>query len=53
MVSAFQGVLPAIIASWRRAARRPLRTLLTVLEVALGALAVTVALNLEIGRAHV
>ena len=50
MVSAFQGVLPAIIASWRRAGRRPLRTLLTVLEVALGALAVTVALNLVQGR---
>ena len=50
MVSAFQGVLPALIASWRRAARRPLRTLLTVLEVALGALAVTVALNLVQAR---
>ena len=50
MVSAFQGLLPAIIASWRRAGRRPLRTLLTVLEVALGALAVTVALNLVQGR---
>ena len=50
MVSALQGVLPAIIASWRRAGRRPLRTLLTVLEVALGALAVTVALNLVQAR---
>lgn len=50
MVSAFQGVLPALIASWRRAGRRPLRTLLTVLEVALGALAVTVALNLVQAR---
>lgn len=41
-----------LTASLRRAARRPLRTLLTVLEVALGALAVTVALNLVQGRSQ-
>lgn len=43
-------VLEAFLAALRRMARRPLRTILTVLEVAIGALAVTVALNLTQGR---
>ena len=40
----------ALMAALRRMARRPLRSILTVLEVALGALAVTLALNLTQGR---
>jgi putative ABC transport system permease protein len=40
----------ALMAALRRLARRPLRSILTVLEVALGALAVTLALNLTQGR---
>jgi putative ABC transport system permease protein len=43
-------VLAAFAAAFRRMTRRPLRSILTVLEVALGALAVTVALNLVQGR---
>ena len=40
----------AFAAALRRMIRRPLRSILTVLEVALGALAVTLALNLTQGR---
>jgi putative ABC transport system permease protein len=43
-------VLAAFAAAFRRMTRRPLRSILTVLEVTLGALAVTVALNLVQGR---
>jgi putative ABC transport system permease protein len=43
-------ILAAFAAAFRRMTRRPLRSILTVLEVALGALAVTVALNLTQGR---
>jgi putative ABC transport system permease protein len=43
-------IFAAFAAAFRRMTRRPLRSILTVLEVALGALAVTVALNLTQGR---
>jgi putative ABC transport system permease protein len=43
-------MLTALLAALRRMLRRPMRSALTVLEVALGALAVTLALNLVQGR---
>jgi putative ABC transport system permease protein len=43
-------MIGALIAAWGRAGRRPLRTILTILEVAIGALAVTMVLNLIQGR---
>jgi putative ABC transport system permease protein len=43
-------MLTALLAALRRMMRRPMRSALTVLEVALGALAVTLALNLVQGR---
>jgi MacB-like periplasmic core domain len=43
-------MIAAFAAALRRMTRRPLRSILTVLEVALGALAVTLALNLTQGR---
>jgi ABC-type antimicrobial peptide transport system permease subunit len=43
-------MIAAFAAAFRRMIRRPLRSILTVLEVALGALAVTLALNLMQGR---
>jgi putative ABC transport system permease protein len=43
-------MLTALLAALRRMQRRPMRSALTVLEVALGALAVTLALNLVQGR---
>jgi putative ABC transport system permease protein len=43
-------MISAFAAALRRMVRRPLRSILTVLEVALGALAVTLALNLVQGR---
>ena len=43
-------MIAAFTAALRRMLRRPLRSILTVLEVALGALAVTLALNLTQGR---
>jgi putative ABC transport system permease protein len=43
-------MIAAFAAALRRMIRRPLRSILTVLEVALGALAVTLALNLVQGR---
>ena len=39
-------MIAAFAAALRRMTRRPLRSILTILEVALGALAVTLALNL-------
>jgi putative ABC transport system permease protein len=43
-------MIAAFVAAFRRMARRPLRSALTILEVGLGALAVTLALNLVQGR---
>ena len=43
-------MLTALLSALRRMQRRPMRSILTVLEVALGALAVTLALNLVQGR---
>ena len=43
-------MLTALLAALRRMQRRPMRSALTILEVALGALAVTLALNLVQGR---
>jgi putative ABC transport system permease protein len=43
-------MIAAFAAAIRRMTRRPLRSILTILEVALGALAVTLALNLVQGR---
>jgi putative ABC transport system permease protein len=43
-------VTAALLAALRRMLRRPTRSIMTVLEVALGALAVTLALNLVQGR---
>ncbi len=43
-------MIAAFTAALRRMTRRPLRSILTILEVALGALAVTLALNLVQGR---
>ena len=43
-------MIAAFAAALKRMTRRPLRSILTILEVALGALAVTLALNLVQGR---
>jgi putative ABC transport system permease protein len=43
-------MIGVLLAAWGRAGRRPLRTILTILEVAIGALAVTMVLNLIQGR---